>query len=200
MTLSALEDYSHKMQKNILITGFEPFGNNTNNPSGDWVNSLLNKTFNERVVKGLILPVAFSECFEVFKKTFEEFNPDVIILTGFAEKRIALTVERIGINWIDSRIPDNQGVQPLSTKINEQGPDGLFTTIDIETLKKLAPTLQLSSSAGEYVCNYLLYNVLLYLKQMSSPCQATFIHLPGILDSSHYQIINQELNAIVEHI
>ncbi len=185
------------MKKKILITGFEPFGKNLFNPSGEWVNSLLNKSFRDRIVHGLILPVTFSECFEEFKKIFEEFSPDTIILTGLAENRMNLTVERIGINWIDARIPDNEGMQPLSSKINEHGPDGLFTTIDIEALKKIAPNLLLSSSAGEYVCNYLLYTVLLHLKETSSNSQATFIHLPGL---SNYDDVHKELNAIVENI
>ncbi len=185
------------MEKKILITGFEPFGKSLLNPSGEWVNSLLNKSFGDRVVKGLILPVTFSGCFEEFKKTFAEFSPDAIIFTGLAENRIELTVERIGINWIDARIPDNEGVQPLSTKINEHGPDGLFTTVDIEALKKIAHSLKLSSSAGEYVCNFLLYAALLHLKEIKSKCQATFIHLPG---SNDYESIFKELNAIVENI
>ena len=153
------------MKKKILITGFEPFDKDQTNPSGDWINWMKKKESRKDLeIRGNILPVTFSGAFLDFKKAFDEFCPDMIILTGLAKNRLELTVERIGINWVNARIPDNDNVLITSQKINEEGPDGLFTTIDINRLTELAAingvTLKLSTSAGEYVCNDLLYKVL----------------------------------------
>ncbi|MBC7711818.1 MAG: hypothetical protein H7177_00665 [Rhizobacter sp.] len=171
------------MKKKFLITGFEPFDRDDTNPSGDWISWMNGKNISDdREVRGAILPVTFNGGFLEFKKIYDEFCPDMVILTGLAKNRKELTVERIGINWVDARIPDNDGVTLVSQKIDESGPDGLFTTIDLEKLtmfaKKSGCDLLLSTSAGEYVCNELLYKVLCYVQNKKT--SATFIHLPGL--------------------
>lgn len=171
------------MQKKILISGFFPFDNNSINPSEMLINYLAKCEFeSDRIVRNVVLPVTFDGAFATFRKHYDDFCPDVIILTGFARNRKTLTVERIGINWVNARIPDNNGVMPLSKKIDENGPDGLFTTFDVDKIIELGKSagveIKLSTSAGEYVCNELLYRVLCYTKTKNT--QVTFIHIPEL--------------------
>ena len=184
------------MIKKILITGFEPFDNDTTNPSADWINWMKGKEPRDREIRGEILPVTFQGGFESFKKSYDEFLPDIVILTGLAKNRSTLTVERIGINWVDARIPDNNGMKINSQKILADGPDGLFTTVDIEKIITLAAkkeiVVKLSTSAGEYVCNDLLYKALCYTQNKKS--QVTFIHIPGL---DNYDGTYLALEAIV---
>ncbi len=186
------------MNKKILITGFEPFDRDLDNPSGDWVTWMKSRPKQaDREVMGLILPVTFRGAFPAFKKACDDFSPDYIFLTGLAKNRTQLTVERIGINWIDARIPDNDGEQIRAQKIDMNGPDGLFTTIDVEKVislsEKMGSPMKLSTSAGEYVCNDLLYKVLCYVREKK--IQATFIHLPGADD---YSAIFEALEVVVD--
>lgn len=185
--------------KKILITGFEPFDNDSVNPSGEWINWMKSRLrISERIVQGVILPVAFKEGFEKFKEIYDDFCPTVVILTGLAKNRTNLTVERIGINWVDARIPDNSGVILKAQKILPEGPDGLFTTVSIESLTHLCAavgiTLRTSTSAGEYVCNDLLYKVLVYAQSQKKNTLVTFIHLPGV---DNYDGIYLALETIV---
>lgn len=173
------------MDKKILISGFDAFDGDIMNPSTELIEWLrIRKLNSDRDVRSIILPVVFDEAFHSLKKIIDEFSPDIILLTGYAKKRKTLTVERIGINWVDARIPDNKGVIKKSQKIDEAGPDGLFTTIDIQKLIDLAKSsgveLTLSTSAGEFVCNELLYKVLWYTKDKKT--EVTFIHIPGLDD------------------
>ncbi|MBY0414272.1 MAG: hypothetical protein K2Q18_08905 [Bdellovibrionales bacterium] len=173
------------MTKKILISGFEAFDNADTNPSGDWITWMENqKIFDDKELRGIILPVTFKDGFLKLKEAYDDFQPDFVILTGLAKNRDVLTVERIGINWVDPRIPDNAGIKMSAQKINEDGPDGLFSTIDIEKIKNLVASsgveIKTSTSAGEYVCNDLLYKTLLYTLHSSS--QTTFIHIPGTSD------------------
>lgn len=191
------------MSKKILITGFTPFDQSEKNPSGDWVNWMIARSMpqksEERQLKGVVLPVSFHEAFPTLKAVIDDFCPDVIVLTGLASKREVLTVERIGINWIDARIPDNDGVQIFSSKIDETGPDGIFTTIPVERILSLAQVasvpMKLSTSAGEYVCNDLLYKTLLYTRQKKTT--VTFIHIPG---ADNYDNIFLGLESIVSEL
>lgn len=185
------------MNKKILITGFEPFDQDQENPSGDWISWMKERPKEQGIeVQGVILPVTFKGAFLAFKKVFDDFKPDYIILSGLAKNRTQLTIERIGINWVDARIPDNDGVQIKAQKIDERGPDGLFTTVPIEKVIALSESagspMKLSTSAGEYVCNDLLYKVLCYVKDKNVP--ATFIHIPG---RAQYDDIFQALESVV---
>jgi pyroglutamyl-peptidase len=188
------------MKKKVLITGFAPFDRDNINPSGDWIKWLSHrKSPDDRRIHGVILPVSFSGAFIEFKKAFDEFSPDVVILTGLAKNRKELTVERIGINWVDARIPDNDNVTITSQKIDDEGPDGLFSTIEIERLMMLSletgSVLKLSTSAGEYVCNDLLYKVLCFTKNTN--VLVTFIHLPSVDDYGPiYKTLEYIINAL----
>ena len=185
------------MIKKILITGFEPFDSDSTNPSGDFIDWMSNRKKSEdRLVSGVILPVTFDGAFLKFKKVYDEIYPDIVILTGLAKNRMNLTIERIGINWVDARIPDNGGVTLKSQKIAAEGPDGLFTTVSIEEVIRLGESagavIKLSTSAGEYVCNELLYKALCYTQDKKTP--VTFIHIPGAED---YDGIYLALEAVI---
>lgn len=171
------------MSKKIVISGFDAFDGDIMNPSTELINWLrIRKNGNEKNINSIILPVVFDEAFIRLKEVVDEFCPDVIVLTGYAKNRKNLTVERIGINWVDARIPDNNGNIKTSQRIDEGGPDGLFTTIDISRLIELVQLsgleLKVSTSAGEYVCNEVLYRTLCYVKDKK--IEVTFIHIPTL--------------------
>lgn len=187
------------MHKKILITGFTPFEQSLINPSGQWISWMnARPTPKNKIIKGKILPVEFLTAFNEFKTTYDEFLPDIVILTGLAANRQDLTVERIGINWEDARIPDNAGYMPKSQVIIKDAPDGLFTTLDIETIQRIFNTtnctLKVSTSAGEYVCNELLYRVLHYTQYVSGKkTPTTFFHLPKAEDYSGIYLALEKL-------
>ena len=184
---------STPMTKKILITGFEPFDGDAINPSSrllDWL-SLQKFNFN---IQTKLLPVSFKKAYPILSNSIDEFKPTHVILTGFAKIRKELTLERIAINWVDARIPDNDGLSLKSQKIKEGSEDGLFTTVPIEemlnsSLKAGCPT-KISTSAGEYVCNHLIY---LYLSD-NRKVPGTFLHIPKAED---YEIFYQGIKAII---
>ena len=107
---------STPMTKKILITGFEPFDGDAINPSSrllDWL-SLQKFNFN---IQTKLLPVSFKKAYPILSNSIDEFKPTHVILTGFAKNRKELTLERIAINWVDARIPDNDGLSLKSQKI-----------------------------------------------------------------------------------
>ena len=181
------------MIKKVLITGLEPFDGDTINPTStllDWLNS---QTFNFNLQTKL-LPVSFKNAYPILLNSIEEFKPTHVILTGFAKNRTELTLERMGINWVDARIPDNDGLCLKSQKIKEGSEDGLFTTIPIEQMLSASLSIgcptKISTSAGEYVCNHLLY---LYLSE-NRKVPGTFLHIPKAED---YEIFYQGIKAII---
>ena len=166
------------MQK-ILITGFEPFGGETINPSWEAVKSLP-EVISEYSLTKLLLPVVFGEAASLALKTAKEINPDFILCIGQAGGRAEVTPELVAINLRHASIPDNNGNQPKDETIKSGAPAAYFSTIPA---RKIADAInaagvpsKLSYSAGAYVCNDLLYTLLSHYE--NSNTKVGFIHIP----------------------
>lgn len=161
----------------VLITGFEPFGGETVNPSAQ-VLDLLPSRAGGYEVRTLLLPVSWDESFEVLRPHLDDRNLAAVILTGQAGGRAELTLEVIAVNVRYSVKPDNKGQCKGFERLVGDAPDGLFCTwpltTALEALERGGPARP-SFSAGAYLCNELYFKVLWYL-QGRLPC--CFVHLP----------------------
>lgn len=184
------------MSKRVLISGFEPFDGDTVNPSAILLDWLREKKFDFEL-HTVLLPVSFTHSYPMLHQEIERFKPTHVLLTGLAKNRSDLTIERIGINWVDARIPDNDGLSLKSKKILENGEDGLFTTLPLEIMLEAAISVgcpvKVSTTAGEYVCNHLIYSYL--AKYRTIP--GTFIHIPGADD---HEVFFQGIESILIHL
>ena len=165
--------------KKLLITGFDPFGGATINPSWEAVNRLPD-VIGEYEIHKLQIPTVFGVAPREVLKQAETLQPDVIISVGQAGGRAAVTPERIGINIRDARIADNAGVIPQDEAIVPGGPDGYFTTLPIKAMIAAISDSNLpaavSNSAGTFVCNDVLYSLLHHYHGTEVRCG--FIHVP----------------------
>jgi pyroglutamyl-peptidase len=136
----------------VLLTGFEPFGTATSNPSGEIVKQISG----DNIVTA-ILPVTYAGSVERLLALIAEHNPDVVICLGQAEGRTHITPEKIAINLDDARLADNEGVLRNDVKILEGGPDAYFTTLPINKMvdaikaKGVPTAVSLSKFAGTKV-------------------------------------------------
>jgi pyroglutamyl-peptidase len=163
----------------VLLTGFEPFGNATSNPSGEIVRQISG----DNIVTA-ILPVAYAQSAERLLSLIEEHKPDVVICLGQAEGRTAITPERIAINLDDARLADNQGVLRNDVKILEDGPDAYFSTLPVNdivaAIKAQGIPAAVSLSAGAFLCNHVFY--VAQNKFAGSDVRSGFVHVP-LMDS-----------------
>ena len=173
----------------ILITAFEPFDNNETNYSLE----VLNKIKLREEIKKIILPVEYYESFNELKKIIEEENPLVIILLGEARSYDKVSFEVIGINEVSLK-PDNKGFIPRDTKLVLNEVDGLFSSLDFNLFEssflEVNTKINRSYSAGTYVCNALLYQTLLYLRENKKTTKCGFIHIPDLLKQDLNEIVN----------
>ena len=165
----------------ILVTGFEPFGGDTVNPSSLAV-ELLPDQIKETVIIKKTLPVVFGQAADLLIRTVEECSPDAVVCTGLAGGRKGITPELIAVNLRHARIPDNAGLQPEWEKILPEGEDGLFSTLPIRemtnALNAAGISAEISKSAGTYICNEVMYRLLAFCKKDYPEMPAGFIHLP----------------------
>lgn len=165
----------------ILVTGFEPFGGESRNPSAEVVERLPEQIAGARIVK-LILPTVRYEAPQKAEQAVEEHRPDVVLSIGQAGGRAAVSVERVAVNLDDYRIPDNAGNQPADEAVVPGGPDAYLSELPVkamvEAIQRAGVPAQVSLSAGTFVCNHLLYHVRHYLKERHPGVRNGFIHIP----------------------
>ena len=170
-----------KTVKTVLITAFEAFGGDAMNPTEQILAELPDFLFNAKIIKKT-LPVVYNEVFDYVKPLIEHYQPAVILMLGLAAGRTHVNIERIAINVCDSKSPDNKGNILSEQVIEKEGRDGYFTTLPLETimsrLKKKQLPVQVSNTAGAYVCNNLMYHVLHYIHKEDLSIAAGFIHVP----------------------
>lgn len=165
----------------LLITGFEPFGGEADNPSYEAVRRLPDTVAGVELVK-LEIPTVFSRCGPAVEAGILAHRPDAVLCVGQAGGRAHIAVERVGINLIDARIPDNAGAQPVDVPVQPDGPAAYFSTLPVKAITQRVQSrgipCQLSYSAGTYVCNCVLYQVLHMAALRYPHLRAGFIHVP----------------------
>lgn len=168
--------------KTVLVTAFEPFGGETLNPSWEAVRALDSKQIDNARIVARQLPVVFSDVLGVLYAAIDEVQPDLILSVGQAGGRSDITVERIGINVDDARIPDNAGQQPVDEPIVADGPAGYFSTLPIKaivtSLRAAGIPASVSQTAGTFTCNRVMYGLLHRLHTQGNRVRGGFVHIP----------------------
>ena len=159
----------------VLLTGFEPFGKATLNPSGEIVKQISG----DNIVTA-ILPVAYAQSAEKLLALIAEHNPDVVISLGQAEGRTHISPERIAINLDDARLADNEGVIRNDVPIIAGGPVAYESTLPIKDIVKAindaGVPAAVSLSAGAFLCNHVFYVAQDHFKD--TKVRNGFVHVP----------------------
>lgn len=165
----------------ILLTGFEPFGEEKRNPSWEVLKLLPDKIIEADLVKYCI-PVEYQKCGDILKEILRKENPDAVICLGQAGGRVKITPEFIAVNAMDAAGADNAGVQYAGERISADGPVAYESTLPVRKMVQIMNDAQipagLSYTAGAYVCNNLMYRLLHEVHEKKLNIPAGFIHIP----------------------
>ena len=165
----------------LLITGFDPFGGEVQNPSWEAVRRLPDRIGKVELVK-LQLPTVFGKSLQLVREKILACQPQAVISVGQAGGRPDITVERMAINLMDAGIPDNEGNQPVDQPIEPEGDTAYFSTLPIKEMVRQIQSrgiqASISNSAGCFVCNSVMYGTLYTASRMERRMWAGFIHLP----------------------
>lgn len=174
------------MKSLILVTGFEPFGEYSRNPSSEIARSLDETIILGARVSSLELPVDTVRAPKQLIAALEELKPNAVLSLGLAGGRRVLSVEKIAVNLLNFEIPDNAGVTRYSEPIRQDGPAAYFATLPVEELvraiRDAGVPSDLSMSAGGFLCNQIMYTSLHYYAQQGKTRPSGFIHMPALPD------------------
>ncbi len=184
----------------ILVTGFDPFGGEPVNPAIETVKRLPDVIAGAEIIK-LEIPTVCHKSLRVIDEAVSRHDPDVVLSVGQAGGRTDITVERVGINVDDCRIPDNEGNQIIDEPIYPEGPDAYFVTVPIKAMVQKIQSRSIpasvSNTAGTFVCNHVTYGVCHLLATKYPGKRSGFIHIPYLpqqtLDKKNMPSMSQDM-------
>lgn len=166
----------------VLLTAFEPFNNQTINPSLEILRALKSKG-----IAGVELVTAVLPCVDLVAErtligAYQEHDPEAVVCLGQGYRLAALVVEQVYSNLKHYRIPDNAGNEPQHQQVVPGGPGGYLSTLPIEPMIAACRAAGVPSwdgrDAGRYLCNQVSYALLHHLSTTGHTIPAGFVHVP----------------------
>jgi pyroglutamyl-peptidase len=171
-----------KRTPTALVTGFAPFGDESVNPSQLIAQELDGQTIAGHRVVGATLPTEFASSLLVLDDLLRRHRPALVLAVGQAGGRAEISLERIAVNLIDARIPDNTGAQPIDVAVVEKAPNAYFSTLPLKAilaeLRQAGIPAVLSHSAGTFVCNQVFFGLAHALQRRRKRVRGGFVHVP----------------------
>ncbi len=172
------------MTATLLLTGFEPFGGESVNPSWEIARALDGWVCEGLTVRAVRLPCAFGDALRTLDDALAQHRPELVMGLGQAGGRAEISIERVAVNVDDARIPDNLGRQPIDAAVEAEGPAAYFSTLPIKALahdlRAAGIAAAVSNTAGTFVCNHVFYALMHRLATRPALAQVRggFVHVP----------------------
>ncbi len=172
------------MTKNIVLTGFEPFGGSHINPSIIACRYYEDQIIGGYKIKVAEIPLRFREIKNQIEKIVTEEDPAAVICTGQSGRPV-ISLERIAINVADLvRFSYNCGAKPEEEILEPSGPAGYFTKLPIKLIKNNLEEnkipCEISNSAGTFGCNQIFYHLMHFINSKNIDIPSGFIHVPSL--------------------
>ncbi|KRD36158.1 hypothetical protein ASE27_11030 [Oerskovia sp. Root918] len=165
----------------ILLSGFEPFDGASTNASWQAVSALRDAWDGDEPLVAVELPCTFDGAWPALRAAIERYEPRVVIAVGLAGGTNAVRLERVAINVIDARIPDNAGSAPVDEPVVADGPAAWFTGLPLKAslvaVRAAGIPVEVSSTAGTYVCNA-TFAALMHGTSGREGVRSGFVHVP----------------------
>ena len=166
----------------ILVTGFEPFGAHSVNPSEGLAKAVDGRRVGDFGILGAVLPVHHTDAAQRLAVTLADTRPAAVVHLGLAGGRARVALERVAVNVMDYEQPDNAGFRSSGEPCVPGGPAAYFSTLPLATMLKALVAdgipAYASNTAGTYLCNQTLYWTLHAVRQQSRPPRVGFVHFP----------------------
>ncbi len=164
----------------VAVTGFEPFGEVTINPSQKIIETLAADA--DPGVIARVLPTTFKEAGQRIEALLLEHRPAYLLMLGVSARRDCIALERFALNINDAVLPDNEGRLATGQPIREDGPAAYRGTLPLDALYEAAlpggAPLAFSNYAGAYVCNHTFYCARDAVERHGLATACGFVHVP----------------------
>lgn len=117
------------------------------------------------------------------ERAIERIRPGLALCVGLAANRRSIGVERVAINLDDATSAENLGERPVERAILPAAPAAHFTNLPVRAIAaRLAAAglpAEVSTSAGTFVCNHVMFRLLDRIARGAGPALGGFLHVPA---------------------
>ena len=166
----------------LLLTGFQPYGGRSINPTSELVRILDGTKVDGHTIRGVLLPVSLAKARDGLTAAVKEYEPAVVISTGLWPGEPLIRIERTAVNRAAFEIADNDGNHPLNEPLDATGPEARFATLPTDAivagLRSKGIPARASDTAGTFLCNATMYHALGVCQKAGRVPPCGFIHVP----------------------
>ena len=167
--------------KKILITGFEPFGGESLNPSQILLEKLQQDSAFLAQADFVLLPVSFANAKPKLQEILLHNSYDRVFLLGQAGGRETVCLEQVALNWMGG-VRDEAGFLPEDGAIEPLAPAAYISDLPLRALanklKGEGFPVSVSLTAGAFLCNFVYFTACQILEKQGRGARALFVHVP----------------------
>lgn len=193
------------MANTLLLTYFGPFPGVPVNPTvalAEGAQRLLTRMRPDLNVITRELPVSYDGSSAALRAALQEVQPDALISLGVAVGRDVVSLEQVAINLDSAGIEDNDGDQRCDEPIVPDGREAYFSSLPVrasyERLRAAGEPVEISYTAGTYVCNHVFYEGQRISRELGLSIPAGFVHVPAICADGEEDADGEEATEGVE--
>lgn len=174
------------MANTLLLTYFGPFPGVPVNPTvalAEGAVRALNTARPDLRVVARELPVSYDGSSAALRAALQDVQPDALISLGVAVGRDVVSLEQVAINLDSAGIEDNDGDRRCDEPIVPDGREAYFSSLPVrasfERLHAAGEPVEISYTAGTYVCNHVFYEGQRISRELGLSIPAGFVHVPA---------------------
>lgn len=193
------------MANTLLLTYFGPFPGVPVNPTvalAEGAVRALNTARPDLRVVARELPVSYDGSSAALRAALQEVQPDALISLGVAVGRDVVSLEQVAINLDSAGIEDNDGDRRCDEPIVPDGREAYFSSLPVrasfERLHAAGEPVEISYTAGTYVCNHVFYEGQRISRELGLSIPAGFVHVPAICADGEEDADGEEATEGVE--
>ena len=193
------------MANTLLLTYFGPVPGVPVNPTvalAEGAVRALNTARPDLRVVARELPVSYDGSSAALRAALQEVQPDALISLGVAVGRDVVSLEQVAINLDSAGIEDNDGDRRCDEPIVPDGREAYFSSLPVrasfERLRAAGEPVEISYTAGTYVCNHVFYEGQRISRELGLSIPAGFVHVPAICADGEEDADGEEATEGVE--
>ena len=193
------------MANTLLLTYFGPFPGVPVNPTvalAEGAVRALNTARPDLRVVARELPVSYDGSSAALRAALQDVQPDALISLGVAVGRDVVSLEQVAINLDSAGIEDNDGDRRCDEPIVPDGREAYFSSLPVrasfERLRAAGEPVEISYTAGTYVCNHVFYEGQRISRELGLSIPAGFVHVPAICADGEEDADGEETTKGVE--
>lgn len=169
----------------MLLTGFQGYGGRADNPSEQIAHALHNTDIDGERIIARTLPVTNhnlrSNIDEAITEVLPQSDRKIVLCLGLAPGEPVIRLERLAANHLHFEIPDNAGERCFGP-VCPGNAAAYESTLPLQAMHaalcQAGTPARISSTAGTFLCNALMYHALDICHERFADAQCGFIHLP----------------------